>query len=152
MRPTKNQGFTLIEICVAIAIVAMGILTAMSILTTSIRWAADAKKEITVVDATISAIEALESMTTIGTTASSEILRYSSDTDTVLDSTPVAYVFFQCGPYEVHIAVSNTTTAPSKYHPNAKLAVYPRNWNPIANDYSGIGNVIFMTTANINRP
>ena len=48
-----DGGFTLIEICVAIAIVALGILTAMSILVPALRWAGDARREMTVGQAVI---------------------------------------------------------------------------------------------------
>ena len=64
----KGTGFTLIEICVAIAIVALGILTAVSILAPALQWAGDAKRDFTAGDAALSAIAYLNSGQAMGGT------------------------------------------------------------------------------------
>lgn len=52
-----RSGFTLIEICVALGVVAIGILTAMSILVPALRWAGEAKTDMTAAEAAITAVQ-----------------------------------------------------------------------------------------------
>lgn len=54
---SKQNGFTIIEVCVAIGIVAIGILTALSILLPTVVWSHTAKNDLKVIDATISSIQ-----------------------------------------------------------------------------------------------
>lgn len=59
MRTKGNRGFTLLEVCIAIGIFAIGCLTAMSAMVPAVRWGADAKRDFTAADAALSAVECL---------------------------------------------------------------------------------------------
>lgn len=66
MRTRQDSGFTLLEICIAIAIFAIGILTAMSVLVPAVRWGAEAKNDFTAAEAALSAAEFLQAGGTLG--------------------------------------------------------------------------------------
>ena len=67
MRSRQDSGFTLLEICVAIAIFAIGVLPSLSVLVPAVRWGAEAKTDFTAAEAALSAAEFLQAGGDLGT-------------------------------------------------------------------------------------
>lgn len=113
-RPPRPSGnaFTLIEVCVALGIVALGILTAMTILISSLQQAATAKRDFMAADAAMSAVGFLNA----GGTLSGDAL--------------VSYV--DVGSYRVYpsnpvIPANTRLTTP---HLRVTMTVKSKRWDP----------------------
>ncbi|GHS90567.1 hypothetical protein FACS1894139_10030 [Planctomycetales bacterium] len=61
-----SARFTLIEIAIAIAVFAIGILTAMAILVPSVRWGADAKTDFTAAEAALNLMQTANNTGVVG--------------------------------------------------------------------------------------
>lgn len=117
-------GFTLIEICVAIAIVALGILTAMSILVPALRWAGDARRELTVGQTMMSAMDDLNSG-----------ISYLAPGDVGEPSDK------QYGALSAFAMIGGGTQLPANTLYSPVVFIKPRVWDPATSNYSA-------TTAN----
>lgn len=103
----RQAGFTLLEICIAIAIFAIGALTSMSILVPAVRWGADAQNDFAAAEAAVSAAEYLmtgKAMTTNG-------CPFEVKAPAAGQTTNIYYPFFvECSPSSVTTPADVTIT------------------------------------------
>lgn len=154
MRTRQNSGFTLLEICIAIAIFAIGILTSLSVLVPAVRWGADAKNDFTAAEAALSAAEFLQAG---GTLTNNLYLG-----PTTYKGAVTTKDFY---PFAVHASVATLT---AKAPTDVTLKVYRRLPDPEVKDgalpditvidttkvvsYEGSPQVIFETHLKLYRP
>lgn len=132
-RRSGASGFTLIEVCVAIAIVALGIMTAMAILVPALRWAGEAQKDFTAAEAALTCANYL--------CAGNKI---PSD-DVVITTHTMKFGPFVVSSGAVEEVTSSTPTL-------VTITVYTRKWDPTqtSGGYSG-KTPVFKTQALLSR-
>ncbi len=138
----SSNGFTLIEICVAIIIVALGILTSMSILLPALKWAGESRKDLAVVQAVESAIAYAEAGGTFdGVNATNTVIYKNFDKYRVQ---------FTCSAPAFGGLVPTPT-----YYPDVNVKVYRRvlDMSAATPTYSSVAaDSIFEATVNIYIP
>lgn len=139
---SSQAGFTLIEITIALAIMSMGILSAMSILTPAVKWGANAREEFGAAQAIQSAIINLNAGGRIIKTdtktgiyvggAASESFPYLVEVS--IPTSPASLVFIEESSQN---RLKKSSDGPAdRYYYAVTFDVYRRTYNPVTGIYS----------------
>lgn len=93
MKNVSKNGFTLLEICVAIAIVAVGIMTSMSMLAKSLEWAGNSKRDLAVTEAVQSAVAGLRAGEPVSYLSALGLYQYPSTGNLSSSRSPYVVMF-----------------------------------------------------------